>query len=130
MQNTFGIFIILQRSRYNVKQYISFYLSYNCNSVSRYNTGQSGQGDMGSTMGGNTMNQAFGSQGADKLLVKITTALATIFMVLSISIQLVGRSEVNDDKYMTDGEFTGNFEESKSEDVPIINLTTDSTDTE
>ena len=91
---------------------------------------QSGQGDMGSAMGGNTMNQAFGSEGADKLLVKITTALATIFMVLAISIQLVGKSEVNDNQYMTDGEFTGNFEESKSEDVPVINLTTDSTDTE
>ena len=91
---------------------------------------QSGQGDMGSAMGGNTMNQAFGSEGADKLLVKITTALATIFMVLAISIQLVGKSEVNDNKYMTDGEFTGNFEESKSEDVPVINLTTDSTDIE
>ena len=91
---------------------------------------QSGQGDMGSAMGGNTMNQAFGSEGADKLLVKITTALATIFMVLAISIQLVGKSKVNDNQYMTDGEFTGNVEESKSEDVPIINLTTDSTDTE
>ena len=42
---------------------------------------QSGQGDMGSAMGGNTMNQAFGSEGADKLLVRITTTLAAIFMV-------------------------------------------------
>ena len=48
---------------------------------------QSGQGDMGSAMGGNTMNQAFGSQGADKLLVRITTGLAVIFMVLAIFIQ-------------------------------------------
>ena len=54
---------------------------------------QSGQGDMGAAMGGNTMNQAFGSQGADKLLVRITTALATIFMILAISIQLVGKSD-------------------------------------
>ena len=91
---------------------------------------QSGQGDMGSAMGGNTMNQAFGSEGADKLLVKITTALATIFMVLAISIQLVGKSEVNDNKYMTDGKFTGNAEEAKYEDAPVNNLTTDSTDTE
>ena len=91
---------------------------------------QSGQGDMGSAMGGNTMNQAFGSEGADKLLVKITTALATIFMALAISIQLVGKSEVNDNQYMTDGEFSGNVEESKTQEVPIINLTTDSTDTE
>ena len=50
---------------------------------------QSGQGDMGSAMGGNTMNQAFGSQGADKLLVRVTTGLAVIFMVLAIFIQRV-----------------------------------------
>ena len=54
---------------------------------------QSGQGDMGAAMGGNTMNQAFGSEGADKLLVRITTALATIFMILAISIQLFGKTE-------------------------------------
>ncbi len=58
---------------------------------------QSGQGDMGATMGGNAMNQAFGSEGADKLLVRITTALASIFMVLAISIQLVGKNEVTTD---------------------------------
>ncbi len=54
---------------------------------------QSGQGDMGAAMGGNTMNQAFGSEGADKLLVRITTALAAIFMVLAIAIQLVGKGD-------------------------------------
>jgi len=54
---------------------------------------QSGQGDMGATMGGNTMNQAFGGEGADKILVRITTALAAIFMVLAISIQLVGKTD-------------------------------------
>ena len=53
---------------------------------------QSGQGDMGAAMGGNTMNQAFGGQGADKLLVRITTGLAVIFMVLAISIQYIGGS--------------------------------------
>ena len=58
---------------------------------------QSGQGDMGAAMGGNTMNQAFGSEGADKLLVRITTTLATIFMILAISIQLVGKNEVTTD---------------------------------
>ena len=48
---------------------------------------QSGKGDLGSAMGGNTMNQAFGSQGADKLLVRVTTGLAVIFMALAIFIQ-------------------------------------------
>ena len=54
---------------------------------------QSGQGDMGVAMGGNTMNQAFGSEGADKLLVRITTTLAAIFMVLAISIQWFGKMD-------------------------------------
>ena len=57
---------------------------------------QSGQGDMGAAMGGNTMNQAFGSEGADKLLVRITTALATIFMILAIAIQFAGKGETPD----------------------------------
>mgnify|MGYP001197508890 FL=1 len=54
---------------------------------------QSGQGDMGAAMGGNTMNQAFGSEGADKLLVRITTTLAAVFMVLPISIQWFGKTD-------------------------------------
>ena len=54
---------------------------------------QSGQGDMGAAMGGNTMNQAFGSEGADKLLVRITTTLAAVFMVLAISIQWFGKTD-------------------------------------
>ena len=54
---------------------------------------QSGQGDMGAAMGGNTMNQAFGSEGADKPLVRITTTLAVIFMILAISIQWFGTTD-------------------------------------
>ena len=56
---------------------------------------QSGQGDMGAAMGGNTMNQAFGSEGADKLLVRITTTLAVIFMVLAISINFLEKDSTN-----------------------------------
>ena len=56
---------------------------------------QSGQGDMGAAMGGNTMNQAFGSEGADKLLVRITTTLAAIFMVLAISINLLEKDSTD-----------------------------------
>ena len=70
---------------------------------------QSGQGDMGSAMGGNTMNQAFGSEGADKLLVRITTTLAAIFMVLAISIQWFGKT--ND---------TNRFDES-NQSLPSLN---------
>tara|TARA_Y100001960_G_C13983232_1_gene498606 strand:- start:27 stop:362 length:336 start_codon:yes stop_codon:yes gene_type:complete len=57
---------------------------------------QSGQGDMGAAMGGNTMNQAFGGEGADKLLVRTTTFLAAIFMILAISIQWFGKSSDNE----------------------------------
>ena len=42
-------------------------------------------GGMGAGIAGNTaLNTAFGGQGADKLLVKITTVLATLFMFFSI----------------------------------------------
>mgnify|MGYP001182518183 FL=1 len=47
-------------------------------------------GGMGSAMGGQAMNTAFGGQGADKLLVKITTGLAVSYMVLAIGIGVMG----------------------------------------
>ena len=75
---------------------------------------QSGQGDMGATMGGNTMNQAFGSEGADKLLVRITTVLATIFMVLAIGIQMVP-----DGKNDTKKQFKGEVKEKVDEENPV-----------
>ena len=47
-------------------------------------------GGMGAGIAGNSaLNSAFGSQGADKLLVKITTVLATLFMVLSIILNVL-----------------------------------------
>ena len=46
-------------------------------------------GGMGSAMGGTAMNTAFGGQGADKLLVKITTALAISFMGLAMIIGMM-----------------------------------------
>ena len=46
---------------------------------------QSSKSGMGAGLGGNTaLNSAFGSVGADKLLVKITTGLAVLYMVLAI----------------------------------------------
>ena len=39
-------------------------------------------GGMGAAMGGGAMNTAFGGQGADKLLVRVTSGLAVTFMVL------------------------------------------------
>ena len=46
-------------------------------------------GGMGSAISGNALNTAFGGQGADKLLVKITAFLATLFLVLAISLNLL-----------------------------------------
>ena len=39
-------------------------------------------GGMGAAMTGNALNTAFGGQGADKLLVRITAFLATLFLIL------------------------------------------------
>ena len=46
-------------------------------------------GGMGSAMGGQAMNAAFGGHGADKLLVRITSGLAVTFMVLAICIGMM-----------------------------------------
>ena len=46
---------------------------------------QSSKSGMGAGLGGNTtLNSAFGSAQADKLLVKITTGLAILYMALAI----------------------------------------------
>ena len=46
-------------------------------------------GGMGTAMGGQAINTAFGGYGADKLLVKITSGLAVAFMGLAITIGMM-----------------------------------------
>ena len=46
-------------------------------------------GGMGAAMGGGAINTAFGGQGADKLLVRITSGLAVGFMGLAIIIGMM-----------------------------------------
>ena len=46
-------------------------------------------GGMGTAMGGQAINTAFGGQGADKLLVRITSGLAVAFMVLAMTIGMM-----------------------------------------
>ena len=46
-------------------------------------------GGMGTAMGGQAINTAFGGHGADKLLVRITSGLAAAFMVLAITIGMM-----------------------------------------
>ena len=50
-------------------------------------------GGMGAVMGGGAMNAAFGGQGADKLLVRVTSGLAVTFMVLAITIGFMGHPD-------------------------------------
>ena len=54
-------------------------------------------GGMGGAIGGQSaMNEAFGGEGADKLLVRITGGLAFTFMFLAIMISLYPSSENTD----------------------------------
>ena len=46
-------------------------------------------GGMGTAMGGQAINTAFGGQGADKLLVRITSGLAVAFMTMAIIIGMM-----------------------------------------
>ena len=54
-------------------------------------------GGMGSGIAGNAgLDAAFGGEGADKLLVKVTTVLATLFMVMAIVLNVMSRpNEIN-----------------------------------
>ena len=47
-------------------------------------------GGMGTAMGGAAVQAAFGGQGADKLLTRITIGLAVAFMLLAIGINFIG----------------------------------------
>ena len=53
-------------------------------------------GGMGSGLAGNAaLDTAFGGEGVDKLLVKITTVLATLFMVVSIILNVLSTSDAS-----------------------------------
>ena len=54
-------------------------------------------GGMGSALAGNSaLNNALGGQGADKLLVRITATLATIFMLLALALNVMSTPGSND----------------------------------
>ena len=53
-------------------------------------------GGMGSALGGNALNNALGGQGADKLLVRITTVLATSFMLLALLLNVLSTPGSNE----------------------------------
>ena len=54
-------------------------------------------GGMGSALAGNSaLNNALGGQGADKLLVRITATLATLFMVLALALNVMSTPGSNE----------------------------------
>ena len=77
-------------------------------------------GGMGTAMGGGAMNAAFGGQGADKLLVRVTSGLAVIFMVLAISIGFMGHP---DSQVVTQDNPT--LTRNKSAEESILNIPVD-----
>ena len=78
-------------------------------------------GGMGTAMGGQAINTAFGGQGADKLLVRITTGLAIAFMVLAMTIGMMdnpaSRIDFSKDPTLSRNKGTLNIES-----VPAIEL--------
>ena len=78
-------------------------------------------GGMGSAMGGQAINSAFGGYGADKLLVKITSGLAVAFMSLAIIIGMMDNPSSRID-YSTDPTMNRNKGNTVVEPDPSVNL--------
>tara|TARA_B100001029_G_C14948635_1_gene387441 strand:- start:227 stop:610 length:384 start_codon:yes stop_codon:yes gene_type:complete len=76
-------------------------------------------GGMGSAMGGQAINTAFGGYGADKLLVKITSFLAVAFMSLAIIIGMMDNPSSRID-FSTDSALSRNKNNSQNEALPVI----------
>ena len=85
-------------------------------------------GGMGAGIAGNAaLNTAFGGQGADKLLVKITTVLATLFMLLSIVLNVLSTPDESDLSIPTKSVMQGSEEklqEINTENIENIENTT------
>ena len=75
-------------------------------------------GGMGAAIGGTAFNAAFGGQGADKLLVRITTVLAVLFLSFAITLNMLD----------TPGAASGSGVDmtSPEAEVPVINQEEDS----
>ena len=57
---------------------------------------QQGKGsDIGSAFGGGSSNTMFGSSSTSNPLTKVTAVLAAIFLILSLSITYLSRSDLN-----------------------------------
>ena len=78
-------------------------------------------GGMGTAMGGQAINTAFGGYGADKLLVKITSGLAVAFMCLAIVIGMMENPSSRID-FSTDPTMSRNKGNVIAEPPPAIDL--------
>ena len=82
-------------------------------------------GGMGSALAGNTLNSAFGGQGADRMLVKTTTFLAITFMCLAILLSKAdwlsfGTNEGATEQMTSSGETSKSVPESLDEEPEIV----------
>lgn len=88
-------------------------------------------GGMGSALAGNALNSAFGGQGADKLLVKITTILATLFMFFAVLLNLLSTPGSNDLRSIDEKSILNRNKIDSTIEVPIkLNEEENSKDTE
>ena len=85
-------------------------------------------GGMGTAMGGQAINTAFGGHGADKLLVRITSGLAVAFMVLAITIGMMdnpaSRIDFSNKPTLSRNEGTGNAVSTPTVDLQPIEKVT------
>ena len=81
-------------------------------------------GGMGTAMGGQAINTAFGGHGADKLLVRITSGLVVAFMVLAITIGMMdnpaSRIDFSTKPTLSRNEGTGNAVSTPTVDLQPI----------
>jgi len=81
-------------------------------------------GGMGTAMGGQAINTAFGGYGADKLLVRITSGLAVAFMILAITIGMMdnpaSRIDFSNKPTLSRNEGTGNAVSAPTVDLQSI----------
>ena len=81
-------------------------------------------GGMGTAMGGQAINTAFGGHGADKLLVRITSGLAVAFMALAITIGMMdnpaSRIDFSNKPTLSRNEGTGNAVSTPTVDLQPI----------
>ena len=78
-------------------------------------------GGMGTAMGGQAINTAFGGYGADKLLVKITSGLAVAFMSLAIIIGMMDNPSSRIE-FSKDSTLSRNKGNSVVETAPAVDL--------